>query len=297
MKKRMTRLIILIVLFTFLSPFAPARGEESRHHIIVLLTDFGESDFYAGVMKGVIYSINPGARVETITNLVEPFNVKEGAYILENTYPFYPRGTIFLAIVDPGVGSSRKPLLLETGDGKYLVGPDNGLFTRVIGKAGLRKAYELTSPRYWRTKKPSSTFQGRDIFSPAAAHLSLGVSPAKMGKPMRALVRLPFNEAALKDGKLKGEVTLVDYYGNLLTNIPGKLLRKGGFMEGNDYLLEVGGQKIKAKLARTYSEVPLGEYLFLVNSEAMVEVARNLTNAAKTLGIRAGAGLIIWRND
>lgn len=296
MNKWMTRLLILIVLFNFLPPFAPAWGEKPSH-LIVLLTDFGESDFYTGVMKGVIFSINPGAHVETITNLVEPFNVKEGAYILENTYPFYPRGTIFLAIVDPGVGSSRKPLLLETGDGKYLVGPDNGLFTRILGKAGLRKAYELTSPRYWRTKKPSSTFQGRDIFSPAAAHLSLGVPPAKMGKPMGAPLRLPFDVASLKDGKLNGEVTLIDYYGNLLTNIPGKLLRMGGFMEGNNYLLEAGGQKIKARLARTYSEVPEGEYLFLVNSEDLVEVARNKANAAKTLGIRAGAGLSIGRND
>jgi len=296
LNKWMTRLLILIVLFNFLPPFAPAWGEKPSH-LIVLLTDFGESDFYTGVMKGVIFSINPGAHVETITNLVEPFNVKEGAYILENTYPFYPRGTIFLAIVDPGVGSSRKPLLLETGDGKYLVGPDNGLFTRILGKAGLRKAYELTSPRYWRTKKPSSTFQGRDIFSPAAAHLSLGVPPAKMGKPMGAPLRLPFDVASLKDGKLNGEVTLIDYYGNLLTNIPGKLLRMGGFMEGNNYLLEAGGQKIKARLARTYSEVPEGEYLFLVNSEDLVEVARNKANAAKTLGIRAGAGLSIGRND
>lgn len=297
MKKWMTRLIILVVLFTLLSSLAPAWGEKPGHPIIVLLTDFGESDFYVGVMKGVIFSINLGARVETITNQVEPFNVKEGAYILENTYPFYPRGTIFLAIVDPGVGSSRKPLLLETGDGKYLVGPDNGLFTMVLGKAGLKKAYELTSPRYWRTKKPSSTFQGRDIFSSAAAHLSLGVPPAKMGKPTEDLVRLPFEEAALKDGKLKGEVTLVDYYGNLLTNIPGELLRKGGYKEGNDYILEAGGQKIKARLVRTYSDVPVGEYLFLVNSEDLVEVARNKANAAKTLGTRAGAGLSIGRNE
>ncbi|MDD5476507.1 MAG: S-adenosyl-l-methionine hydroxide adenosyltransferase family protein, partial [Syntrophales bacterium] len=291
MKKLMARLIILIVLFTLLSSIAPAWGEKPDHPIIVLLTDFGESDFYVGVMKGVIFSINHEARVETITNQVEPFNVKEGAYILENTYPYYPRGTIFLVIVDPEVGSSRKPLLLETGDGKYLVGPDNGLFTMVLGKAGLRRAYELTSPRYWRTKKPSSTFQGRDIFSSAAAHLSLGVPPEKMGKPTGDLVRLPLKKAALKDGKLEGEVTMVDYYGNLLTNIPGELLRKVGLKEGDCYLLETREQKIKARLVRTYSDVPLGEYLFLVNSEGLVEVARNLTNAAKTLGIRAGAGL------
>lgn len=183
--------------------------------IITLTTDFGTRDGFVGIMKGVILSIAPEVRIVDIGHWVKPQDVLEGQFLLIRAVTYFPKGTIHVAVIDPDVGTARRPIAVER-DEMILVGPDNGLFTPWLDGAAV---YHLTNSRYF-LDKPSATFHGRDIFAPVAAHLAGGVPPAEMGERIDDPVRLEIPKPKIKKGTIRGEVIHIDYFGNLITNIP-----------------------------------------------------------------------------
>lgn len=250
--------------------------------IITLTTDFGLKDPYAGAMKGAILSINPEAVVADITHLVSPGNVIEGALVLNDAYGFFPEGTIHVGVVDPGVGGRRMPVLIET-ERYAFVGPDNGLFGLVVRKENVRRVVRLSRKEYF-LKKVSSTFHGRDIFGPAAAHLSLGVDPGRLGDTIKrnVLKSVPFPRPRKKKGLVTGEVVRVDSFGSLLTNIRKEDIAGRGTIDAN-----INGVRIRG-LRKTYSAVGEGRPLALIGSSGNLEIAVNNGMASEVL--KAGVG-------
>jgi S-adenosylmethionine hydrolase len=257
--------------------------------IITLLTDFGWGDGHIGAMKGVILGINPDCRIIDLAHQVTSHDVLAAALILGQTYAFYPPGTIHLVVVDPGVGGVRKPLVLKTRD--YLfVGPDNGCFTLVLKQEQEERAYELAEERF-RLARVSQTFHGRDIFAPAAAHLSLHIAPEEMGPAvvMADLTRLAIPEPAKEGTTLRGEVIRVDSFGNLITNISQEALRE--FALDGPIEIEIKGKRIKG-LKRSYEEGKEGEVFALWGSAGLLEIALKEGNLLRELGW--GRGEKIW---
>jgi S-adenosylmethionine hydrolase len=257
--------------------------------IITLLTDFGWGDGHIGAMKGVILQINPACQIIDLAHQVTSHDVMGAALVLGQTYAFYPPGTIHLVIVDPGVGSARKPLVLKTKD--YLfVGPDNGCFTLVLKQEQDVQAYELVDKRF-RLARVSQTFHGRDIFAPAAANLSLHIAPEEMGPAIDSadLTRLAI-PAPLLDGKsLLGKVIRVDSFGNLLTNISQEDLRK--FAPDGVIEIEIKGERIKG-LKRSYAEGKAGEIICLWGSTGLLEICLKERNLLRERGW--GRGTKVW---
>jgi S-adenosyl-L-methionine hydrolase (adenosine-forming) len=270
----------------------PGAGPERRgpapSGIVTLLTDFGLDDAYVGIVKGVILAINPAARLVDLTHAVPPQDVLRGALALEAAYRFFPRGTVHLAVVDPGVGGPR-PALALAADGHYFVGPDNGLFGFLLTTPGLR-AVSLANPAYRRTGGAvSRTFHARDVFAPAAAHCSLGVPLERFGPPARNPVRLDWPRPSRRSRRLIGRVLLADRFGNLLTNLaqtdlPGPRA---------DCVLEVGGQRIEG-IAETYGERPLRALGGVVDSSGRVEIFVRDGSARDRLGVGPGAVVSLW---
>jgi S-adenosylmethionine hydrolase len=271
-----------------LEPGSFALKKSPTERIITLTTDFGLKDPWAGIMKGVILSINPGTRVVDITHLVSPQNVLEGAFILSQACPRFPEGTIHVAVVDPGVGGERNPILIETA-GFYLVGPDNGLFTLVIEKEKAKRVIRLTRREYF-LEEVSSTFHGRDIFAPVAAHLSLGVDPSSFGEPLKGPPRTIKLPRPIKgEGSVTGEVVYVDTFGNLITNISSRdivHLKGAGPVE-----VIIKGMRIEG-ISKTYSKGAEREGaqgpIALVGSSNLLEIACFRARASEVLG--AGVG-------
>jgi len=255
--------------------------------IITLLTDFGWGDGHIGAMKGVILRINPDCRIIDLAHQGTSHDVIGVALVLGQTYAFYPPGTIHLVVVDPGVGGVRKPLVLQTRD--YLfVGPDNGCFTLVLKQEQEVRAYELAE-QHFRLPRVSQTFHGRDIFAPAAAHLSLHIRPEEMGPAVDIsdLTRLSIPEPLLDGEGLLGEVIRVDSFGNLITNISQKDLK--GFAP--DSLIEIRGERIKG-LKQSYEEGKEGEVICLWGSAGLLEICLKERNLNRERGW--GRGEKIW---
>jgi S-adenosylmethionine hydrolase len=238
--------------------------------IITLLTDFGWGDGYIGAMKGVILQINPQCRIVDLAHEIAPHDVMGAALVLGQAYPFFPSGTIHVAVVDPGVGGARRPLVLET-EGYRFVGPDNGCFTFVLKREEGVQAFELTEEQF-RLPRVSHTFHGRDIFAPAAAHLSAGVPPAAMGPPVEAtdLTFLAIPDPVAEGGALLGEVIGVDSFGNLVTNISREAL--GQFAPGGVIEIEIQGERIRG-LKSSYEEGKGGEIVALWGSAGFLEIS------------------------
>jgi len=269
-------------------------GCSSSPPTVVLLTDYGTKDHYLGQLQGVILSINPKARLASITHEVPSYDIREGSFILATAAGDFPKGTIFVAVVDPGVGSKRRGIIIETLDEKYFAGPDNGLFTDVIRTLGVKRAFEITNVLWYRTGAISSTFHGRDVFGPAAAHLSKGDNVEDAGPMISDLQKFQRSEAALKEGRIRGEILHRDRYGNLITNIAAPILAKAGWKNGMTFDFTIRAQTARAKFADRYSAVPQGEYVVLLNSQGLVEIARNMADAATSLGAAAGDTLQIY---
>jgi len=251
--------------------------------LITLTTDFGTSDHFAGVMKGVISGIAPTAQIVDITHEVQAFEVPDGAFTIAQTYRYFPKKTIHVVVVDPGVGSTRRPILAEMA-GQFFVAPDNGVLSMIFSREPA-KVRHITNERYFR-KPVSRTFHGRDVFAPVAAHLAKGVLPAKFGKPIDDHLRLSF-EKPTRTGKRNwtGAILKVDRFGNLITNLhiddfPDIRTRAFG--------LNVGLQ-IVTRLALTFTECAPGELFVLEGSSGYLEVATNQGSAAKSLGCGAGS--------
>ena len=259
----------------------------------MLFTDYGWEDPYVAQLKGVILALNPNARLLDLTHTVAPFNVTEGAYLLDQCAEEFPAGTIFVAVVDPQVGTDRDPVLIETSKGKFFIGPDNGLFTQVIDHEGFSKAWKLDKPEYFRPGTTSYTFHGRDIFGPVAAHLSAGIDPEKLGTPIKSLSLLPVKEPTLSGGTIAAEVLHIDRYGNVILNF-----RKDGDMasklkEGNLVKISIGKENYSGPLVKTYGDVEKGRLILLYGSAGLLEISMNQGSAAKELKVEPGTVIFL----
>lgn len=254
-----------------------------RKHIITLLTDFGTKDHYVASMKGAILSINPQCNLIDISHQVHPHDVEEGAFLLANTSSFFPKGTIHLSVVDPGVGGPRKPILLATSN-YFFVGPDNGLFTFVLRREKVEQCVVLTNQKYF-LPCVSLTFHGRDIFAPVAAHLSLGVKPKAFGYEINSWEELSFHKPRTKDGKLVGEILHIDTFGNLVSNIDEMQLFH--FIKGHPFFIEVGKRKILG-LKKGYWEGKRGKMIALLGSGGFLEISVREGSAQKSLKAKKG---------
>lgn len=255
--------------------------------IITLTTDFGLSDPFVGAMKGGILGIAPNATLIDLCHDVPPQNILVGALMLEAACPYFPTGTIHVAVVDPGVGSERAPIAIETEQGRF-VGPDNGLFTAILERDPMRRAVRLTNPVYHR-HPVSATFHGRDLFAPVAAHLAAGAPFEDLGEPIRELVSLPLPRPVPRDGGLELHILHVDRFGNLVTDLrPDDLARFAG---NRPVLLRVGETEI-AGIRRTYADVERGEPVAYFGSAGRLEIAVREGSAAEWLGLRPGEA--VW---
>lgn len=254
--------------------------------LITLTTDFGLKDPYQGAMKGAILSVNPEARVIDITHLVSPGDIVEGAFVLLESYGFFPDGTVHVAVVDPGVGGMRRPMLVET-ERFLFVGPDNGLFSLVLRNEKVKRVVQLTEERYFR-KEVSNTFHGRDIFGPVAAHLSLGVSPSAFGPEITDILEISLPKPSLEMGVITGEVIYIDSFGNIITNIN----RGDALSFGGDAAVELNNKGIEG-LKRTYSEVTGGSALALISSSGFLEIAVNGGDAARLFNAQVGDKVLL----
>ncbi|MBZ0220804.1 MAG: S-adenosyl-l-methionine hydroxide adenosyltransferase family protein [Candidatus Methylomirabilis sp.] len=250
--------------------------------IITLTTDFGLKDPYQGAMKGAILSINPGVRIVDITHLVQPGNILEGAFVLLGASRYFPEKTIHVAVVDPGVGGDRKPILVETRRFFY-IGPDNGLLSPSVREDGILRAVELTNRELFRDEV-MSTFHGRDIFGPVAAHLSLGAKPEETGQALDKILALDLPKTVPEKGGLRGEVVYIDSFGNLITNIRREDLSA---LDGTAVEVTVKNAALTG-LKKTYAMVEKGAATALIGSTGYLEVAVNRGNAAEALGARVG---------
>lgn len=258
--------------------------------VVALLTDFGGTDHYAGAMKGVVLSVCPDATLVDIAHDLAPHDVQAGALELAACYRFFPAGTVFLVVVDPGVGSSRRGLAADTGDYRF-VAPDNGVLTGVFRDTPPRKVVELSERKYARPTV-SRTFEGRDRFAPAAGWLAKGLPLASLGRGVTDYVQLPMPLAAMTDEGIDGEVVRVDRFGNLITNIERRPFEK--LAAGGSVTVMVSGIEIP-RLVSTYEEAQGGDPCALFGSSDHLEVAVNAGSAAERLGAGRGAPVIVRR--
>jgi S-adenosylmethionine hydrolase len=317
-----------------------------RPPVITLTTDFGHYDGYVGTMKGVIHTLVPDAKVVDISHEIGPQQIHEGAFIIYRAYRYFPAAAVHVAVVDPGVGSERRPIAISTRHGIF-VGPDNGIFTYVLraemtpaedhevlsgpawaggmwgvapnwagdepkgkrrrvgfseGEPDAPRAYHLSSQDFW-LPNVSSTFHGRDIFAPVAAHLASGAHPDRVGQrvPIESLVMLPIGAPRVqrsgKTATVVGQIVHLDRFGNIITNLPERLLAP--LLDGSpDTMVEVAGNSIRG-LASAYTDVGEGEPVAMFGSERLLEVAVRNANAAHRLKVRVGdpVRIVITRNE
>jgi len=255
--------------------------------LITLTTDFGHRDPFVGIMKGVIAGINPKAQVIDLTHGIPPQDVMAAALALRHSVAYFPRDSIHVVVVDPGVGGSRRPLLIESA-GNYFIGPDNGVLSLATAAAESLQVFELSNPDY-RLEPTSATFHGRDIFAPAAAHLSLGVAASAFGGKLASFTKLKMPKVMQSHNRLEGEVVYVDGYGNLFTNIDEHDLT--GLPLGK-LVIGVGACVIRG-LAPSYDAVKANELTALVNSWGMLEIAAYKGNAQQNCGVKVGDKVIL----
>lgn len=254
--------------------------------IITITTDFGLKDPYHGALKGAILSVNPQACLVDITHLISPGAISEGAFVLSQSYRYFPRGTVHLAVVDPGVGSIRRPILIETEDYCF-VGPDNGIFSLAIENERVVRVVHLTEGSYFR-KDVSSTFHGRDIFGPVAGHLTLGVPTSRFGPEITDPVFTGRKALSLEDGTVSGTVIYVDRYGNLVTDIKAESI--AGF--GAHVEASLKGHLIRG-VKRSYSYCESKTPSLIIGSTGLLEIAIDSENASLALGAQAGEKVLV----
>jgi len=248
----------------------------TSNRILTLTSDFGFSDVYVGVMKGAIAQVNSDLTVIDLTHEIPPQNLAAARFCLLNAYRYFPDGTVHVAVVDPGVGSNRRAIAIELGNG-FLVGPDNGIFSGVLSQSPAIAAVELTHAQYWRTSQPSNTFHGRDIFAPVGAHLARGVSLVELGRAvdLATLVQLDLPQLTYTLTGIFGCIQYIDRFGNLITNIPGSDVKN------KTWIVRLAEQIISGYQA--YSDIPPGEAIALVGSHGWIEIAINCGNAQTQL--------------
>lgn len=254
--------------------------------IVTLLSDFGLRDSYVAEMKAAILEVCSDAVLIDITHEVERYNIRMGAYLLARSARVFPKGTIHLAVVDPGVGSSRRPIIIE-GERAHFIGPDNGLLILAAREQGIKHVYKIEKPAYLR-EQIFDTFHGRDIFAPVAGHLAAGVKPSNFGPEVFDYQVPAFSEAEVSERGIIGEVIHIDSFGNVVTNITAKHLSRGGIKLNSKVKVAVGdGGSERMQLLRTYSNVTAGFFLAVIGSGGFLEVSINQGDAAGRLKAKA----------
>ena len=260
--------------------------------LIALFTDFGARDAYVAQLKGVILSINAALTVIDLNHEVAAFDVRQAAYLLEASSRYLPVGSIVVTVVDPGVGTARRPVLCATQSDRWFVGPDNGVFTHVLAGQGLREAYELTEIAYF-LPRVSSTFHGRDVFGPVAAHLASGVPAADFGPRVETLLMFPVRPPCAEGRTAMGDIVHIDHYGNIVTNVPPDLLP--GLQVGQNLSFTIAGCRRTAPFCATYGVQPKGSLVALVSSNDTLEVALTQGNAAAQIKVPIGTRITFER--
>jgi S-adenosylmethionine hydrolase len=285
-------LIIVTATCVFAQDAAKARPT------IVFMTDFGVVDDSVALCKGVMYSIAPEVRIVDLTHQVTPFSILDGARFLYGATPYFPAGPVFVVVIDPGVGSTRKAVVVKSRRGQFFVLPDNGLMTLVEQRDGLESAREITNPAWMIGGKLSSTFHGRDIFSPVGAHVARGDDWTQVGPEVdvKGLVQLKLEAARLDERGLYGAVIATDGpFGNLVTNLDGDDFLKLGYQHGENVKLTLGGKEMTIPFVRTFSDVALKKPLLYIDSRGRVGLAVNQGSFAQTYKVEPPAEIFITR--
>jgi S-adenosylmethionine hydrolase len=259
----------------------------------VFVTDFGVKDDSVALCKGVMWRIAPGLRIVDLTHDVTPFDVREAGRVIAGAAPYFPKA-VFVAVVDPGVGSARRAVAVLSKAGRIYVGPDNGVFTQVLDAEGVAEAREIANPRFL-LPDPSSTFHGRDVFAPAGAYLADNAPLSEVGPEVSDLVRGPAPDPpAAADGWVTGEVDFVELpFGNVITNVPRAFLEREAGVRPGDFL-DVsfdGAAPLRLPYRRTFSDVPEGGELALPSSRGLLSFSVNLGDFAARRGVKEGAGV------
>jgi S-adenosyl-L-methionine hydrolase (adenosine-forming) len=304
MRSRGSRMYRLAAVLLFLplagcsrQPAAPASAQGSpARPAIVFMTDFGTANDAVAICRAVIYGIAPDVRITDITHQVTPFSIEEASRFLYGVTPYYPEGTVFLVVVDPGVGTSRKAIAVKSKKGQYFILPDNGVITAVLDRDGLESAREITN-QHWMLQVPlSSTFHGRDIFSPAAAHLAAGWEFDLVGPPVQQLVRLTPRTSVTSAKGIDGDIiALDDPYGSLITDIPGEDFRELGYNLGDTVFVQINKKVAGLPYAKTFMDVPVGEPLLYIDSRGRVGIAVNQGSYARKFNFTPPAKIFIPR--
>jgi S-adenosylmethionine hydrolase len=288
---------LLLALMLVFSTLAGAQNSKYPQ-TIVFMTDFGVVDDSVAICKGVMYSIVPDARIVDLTHQVTPFSILDGARFLYGTTPYYPAGTVFVVVIDPTVGSTRKAIVAKSTHGQYFVLPDNGLLTLVEQRDGIESVHEITNPDWMIGTKLSSTFHGRDIFSPVGAHLARGDDWTMVGPemPTASLVHLKLKAARLDERGVIAEVIATDGpFGNLVTNLGAEDFIKLGYQSGQTVPVQIGGKEMKIQFVRTFSDVAVNRPLLYIDSRGHLALAVNQGSFAEAYRLKPPVELFIPR--
>lgn len=292
-------LTVIVLLLSIVPGRMLARDAGKKYPpTIVFMTDFGVLDDSVAICRGVMYGIMPEVRIVDLTHQVTPYSIFDGARFLYGATPYYPAGTVFVVVVDPTVGSARKAIVARSHREQYFVLPDNGLITLVEQRDGIDAVREITNPEWMIGGKLSSTFHGRDIFSPVGAHLARGDDWSKVGPEMAVqnLVHLDLKIAQVDDHGLNAIVIATDGpFGNLVTNVDGDEFLKLGYQRGQEVPVKVADKELKMKYVKTFSDVPLNQPLLYIDSRGHLGLAVNQNSFAAMYGIKPPVALVIPR--
>jgi S-adenosylmethionine hydrolase len=289
--------IALCTALGFLAPSAVfADATTQKPAVIVFMSDFGTLDDAVAICKGVMKTIAPESDIIDLTHQVTPYSIADGARMLGRTAEYYPSGTVFLSVIDPGVGTSRKSIVVKTRRGQYFVLPDNGLITQVADRDGVEGTREITNPSWLLKGSRSSTFHGRDVFSPVAAHLARGEDWTQVGPALQTYVRLEAPRVRIGPAGIEGTIVALDGpYGNLVTNVSGDAFRQLGYRDGDSVRVTVGSKALSVPFRRTFGEVAPGQALLFIDSRGLVSLAINQGNFAQTYRVTPPLALVIAR--
>ena len=284
--------------FVALAALTSARAAETPAsapgRTIVFMTDFGTLDDAVAICKGVMLGIAPTARIVDLTHQVQPYSIADGARFLARTSLYYPANTIFVGVVDPGVGTKRRTIIARSKRGQYFVVPDNGLLTPIEDRDGIESVREITNAAWMLPQPHSATFHGRDVFSPAAGHLARGDDWTKAGPVLPKLTRLSIAAPVLDGAGITGHIVGLDGpYGNLITDIKPDRLRELGYSLGDVVNIKVAGKELALPFVTTFGDVPEGQPLLYVDSSGLVSVAINLGNFATVHDVGPPAEFLI----
>jgi S-adenosylmethionine hydrolase len=288
-----------ILICLLIASAALAQEPSAPPPTIVFMTDYGTVDDSVAICRGVMYGIEPRLRIVDLTHQVTPFAIADAARFLFGTTPYFPPGTVFVIVVDPTVGSSRKAIVVKSRRGQYFVLPDNGLMTMVADRDGVEAVREITNPKWMTGSALSSTFHGRDIFSPVGAHLAHGENWTEVGPDMAMadLVRLKLQPARLDESGISGQVIATDGpFGNLVTNVGADAFEKLGYERGENVDVVLAGKHMTLPFVRTFANVAVGKPLLYIDSRGRVAIALNQRSFAATYGIEPPVSLFLKKN-